>query len=111
MATPTVTNLNDSGDGSLRTAIADAANGDTINFQPGLVGTITLTSGELDITSSITIDAPPGITVDAQGHSRVLEVGAGTSTVDGLTLTGDRPQRAAASMLTPAPPSRCPIVQ
>src|SRR6516162_3471932 len=53
-----VTNLNDSGAGSLRAAVqaADASHGSTIDFAKGLHGTITLTSGELDITSSVTIN-------------------------------------------------------
>ena len=44
----TVTNTNDSGFGSLRQALADANNGDTINF--AVTGTIGLTSGELLVT-------------------------------------------------------------
>ena len=50
----TVTNLNDSGLGSLRQAIADAnttPGNDVIVFQPGLTGEVTLTSGELVINS------------------------------------------------------------
>ncbi len=44
----TVTNLNNSGDGSLRQALDDIAIGGTITFDPGLAGgTITLTSGPL----------------------------------------------------------------
>ena len=46
-ATFTVTNTNDSGAGSLRDAIDDAnatSVPDTITFQTGLTGTITLTS-------------------------------------------------------------------
>ena len=48
MATLTVTNLNDSGAGSLRQAVFDAntlAGSDTIDFTAGLSGTIVLTSG------------------------------------------------------------------
>lgn len=47
-ATITVTTINDNGSGSLRQALTDAANGDTINFHSSLNGhAITLTSGEL----------------------------------------------------------------
>ena len=46
--TITVTNGNDSGPGSLRQALADANDGDTINFDPS-VGTVTLTTAELAI--------------------------------------------------------------
>ena len=57
--TRTVTTTNDSGPGSLRQAIADAADGDTIQFDPSLNGqTITLTSAELVIAKSITISGP-----------------------------------------------------
>src|SRR5205085_3631213 len=60
-ATFTVTNLNDSGPGSLRQAIDDAngAGGpDVITFQAGLTGTITLTSGQLDLYDSVDIQGP-----------------------------------------------------
>src|SRR5438093_3528372 len=52
----TVTNTNDSGPGSLRRALADANNGDTINF--AVTGIIGLTSGELVINRNITISGP-----------------------------------------------------
>jgi hypothetical protein len=55
----TVLNTLDSGAGSLRGEIAAAAGGDTIVFDPGLNGqTITLTSGQLDITKDLTISGP-----------------------------------------------------
>ena len=51
--TRTVTNLADSGAGSLRATIAAATDGDTINF--AVSGAITLTSGELLINHDLTI--------------------------------------------------------
>src|SRR2546430_16737304 len=54
----TVTNLNDSGTGSLRDAINASANGDTIDFDPSVTGTISLTSGWLTISHSIMINGP-----------------------------------------------------
>ncbi|HWX83247.1 MAG TPA: FG-GAP-like repeat-containing protein, partial [Xanthobacteraceae bacterium] len=94
MATITVTNLNDSGAGSLRDAISTAAPGDTINFDPGLVGgTLFLTNGELDITRDVTIDGDinrngtPAITIDAGGNSRVFQFEDSiTATLNGLVL-------------------------
>ena len=70
-ATFTVTSLADSGAGSLRAAItaANAAAGaDTIVFQPGLNGTITLSSGELLISDSLIIAGPGAsrITIDTR---------------------------------------------
>jgi hypothetical protein len=57
--TITVTNVNDNGPGSLRQALADASNGDTINFDASLKGqTITVTTAELVIDKSVTISGP-----------------------------------------------------
>ena len=55
-ATITVTNTNDSGPGSLRHALANANNLDTINF--AVTGTIALTSGGLQVTKSVAISGP-----------------------------------------------------
>ncbi|MGZ0080261.1 DUF4347 domain-containing protein [Methylomonas sp. YC3] len=91
LATVTVTNNNDSGAGSLRAAIVSASSGDTITFNAGM--TITLTSGQLAIAKSLTIDGDlddngsADVTVDANYHSRVLSITSGTVTVDGLTMT------------------------
>src|SRR2546430_12263221 len=52
----TVTNTNDSGPGSLRQALADANDGDTITF--AVTGIIGLTSGEPVIDRNITISGP-----------------------------------------------------
>src|SRR5690349_15256023 len=53
-----VTNLKDAGPGSLRQAITDASVGDTVEFQQGLKGTITLTSAQLTINKLLTINGP-----------------------------------------------------
>src|SRR5215471_7767683 len=89
--TITVTNGNDSGPGSLRQALADASDGDTINFDPS-VGTVTLTTGELAIDKSLTLSgAPQMVTVErvSQTEFRIFHVMSGHSVeIDGLTITG-----------------------
>ncbi|MBP7451528.1 MAG: IPTL-CTERM sorting domain-containing protein [Ottowia sp.] len=84
----TVTSGADSGAGTLRQALADAATSagaDTIVFGSG-VTQITLAS-ELVVNSDVTITGP-GVTLDGQLRGRVLRVavGAGVS-LQGLTLT------------------------
>ncbi len=86
----TVTNTNDSGPGSLRQALADVNDGDTINF--AISGTIALTSAELVIDKSVTISAQPGsITVShSQGTPdfRIFHVMPGhTVTIQSLTIS------------------------
>jgi hypothetical protein len=73
-ATLSVTNLNDSGPGSLRQAIADALPGDTITFS--VYGTITLTSGALTIGKSLDIEGPGANMLKISGNhaSRVFVV-------------------------------------
>jgi len=81
-ATITVTNTNDNGAGSLRQALVDANNGDTIDFDPSLNGqTITLTTGELLINKNFTINGPGAnlLTVNGNASSRVFHVGSGTT--------------------------------
>jgi hypothetical protein len=101
-STLTVTSAADSGAGSLRAEIAAAHSGDTINFAPSLDGkTITLTSGQLLLNKSLTIDGPGAGQLAISGGltwfhgrplnngSRVFEViGSGTNvTLSGLTIT------------------------
>jgi len=87
-ATITVINTNDSGAGSLRQALADTNDGDTIDF--AVTGTITLTTDELLLDKSITISGPgsDNLTVDGNHASRVFHVSSGvTATVAGLSIT------------------------
>src|SRR5213592_3146538 len=52
----TVGNTNDGGPGSLRQALVDSHDGDTIDFDPALNGqTILLTTAELAIVKNVTI--------------------------------------------------------
>jgi predicted outer membrane repeat protein len=93
-STLTVTNNLDSGTGSLRADIAAAKSGDTINFAPSLDGqTITLTSGELAITTGLTIQGPGAsqLTVSGNNASRVFEVNSSQPVVlSGLTISNAR---------------------
>jgi len=89
MTTLTVTTTDDSGAGSLRATIAAAATGDTIVFAANLAQqTITLTSGQLDINKSLSIDssATAGLTLSGNNASRILNV-QGAVTVDLKNLT------------------------
>ena len=107
-ATFTVTNLNDTtpngctpADCTLREAILDAnasPGPDTINFAPGLNGTIPLTPGfgQLEITTDIYIDGPGAriVSVSGEDANRVfLVAGVGTTaTIEGLTITNGNAQ-------------------
>ncbi|MDX1415185.1 MAG: family 16 glycosylhydrolase, partial [Candidatus Promineifilaceae bacterium] len=75
-----VTTLDDSGPGSLREALDIIAMKGTITFDPGLAGgTIVLTSGQLLVDKSVTIDGSdaPGLTISGNDASRVLRIAAG----------------------------------
>lgn len=93
----TVTNLSDSGPGSLRQAILDsdgAPGADRVLFRSGLSGTVSLTGGELSITGPLDVIGPGAsvVAVRGNGTSRILHAGpvpAGTPvTISGLTVAG-----------------------
>jgi hypothetical protein len=104
-STLTVTSIKDSGAGSLRAEIAAAHSGDTIVFSPKLDGkTITLTTGEMDLTKDLTIQGPGAGQLTISGNSanwysdysairntyasRVFEVAQNaTVTLSGLTIS------------------------
>ena len=102
-ATLTVSNLNDSGPGSLRDRIAAAASGDTIVF--AVTGTVQL-STEISFSKNLSIAGPGSnlLTVRGWGNlRRVFYIDGGTSVVSGLTITNGRDAiRAAGSTKTRA---------
>src|SRR6267142_1520226 len=84
-----VTNLGDSGAGSLRDTIAASIGGDTITFAPGLTGRIDLTSGELPISRDLTIIGPgaTNLTLRAAASLRIFNITATTASLSGLTIS------------------------
>jgi hypothetical protein len=91
-ASPTtiiVTNTNDNGAGSLRQALVDANDGDTIDAT-GISGVITLTTGQLLVDKSVTINGAgvDVLAIDGNAISRVFEIvgGAKTVSISGLTI-------------------------
>ena len=99
----TLTDENDPYDGqtSLREAIAyanlGAASGDSIEFQSGLSGTISLSS-TLNITKALTIDGPGAATliIDGNNATQIFNIDDGNPatslpvSISGLTLTRGR---------------------
>jgi hypothetical protein len=89
--TITVTNTNDGGPGSLRQALTDANDGDTIVFDLGGAATIGLTSGELFINNNITISGPgPNMLTirrNSPTHFRIFHILRHTVTIEGLSIT------------------------
>jgi hypothetical protein len=83
-----VGNTNDNGPGSLRQALADANDGDTIDAT-GVSGVITLTTGELLVDKSVTINGSgsDSLAVDGNAASAVFHITAiGSTTISGLTI-------------------------
>src|SRR5436853_4503922 len=84
----TVTNTNDNGPGSLRQALVNANVGDTIDAT-GITGVITLTSGELLVNNSVTINGPGAdlLAVDGNAAGTVFQVmSMGPVTISNLAI-------------------------
>ena len=90
-----VSNTNDMGPGSLRQAIASAnasaGQPAIVQFQGGVTGTITLTTGEIAITQPIQVQGPGKgvVTVSGGGTQRIFSVQSASTLptiVSGLTL-------------------------
>ena len=103
-----------SGGTTLREAIQEAnstGGADTIVFQSGLSGTITLTGGQLAIDDDVTITGPGSgsLTVDADGASRAfllyLYLGSFEVNISGLTITGGAGAMTGLAQDIPLPPT------
>ena len=93
LSTLTVTNDNDSGSGSLRGALAAAVAGDSIQFAKSAFGTITLSSGPLEVQTGVKIKGPGAkkVTINGNNTFQDLLVAANvTASVSGLTITGGK---------------------
>jgi CSLREA domain-containing protein len=92
--TRVVSNLNDSGLGSLRDTIAAAVAGDTITFS--VTGVITLTGGEILIDKPLTISGPGARKLRISGNNagRVFNIDDGgvnpNVTISGVTLSNGK---------------------
>lgn len=95
LATFSVTNINDAGAGSLRQAILDAnaaAGADDIIFDStffSTVRTITLTTGQLNVTDALTIQGTgaANVTVNGNNTSRIFNLGATTVNINGISIS------------------------
>src|SRR6476660_5136340 len=86
-ATIIITNKNDSGPGSLRQALRDANDHDTITF--AVTGTITLTSGGLAVNKDVMISGPGKDQLSVDGNQALLVFGVfpdKTATISDLTI-------------------------
>lgn len=102
-STFTVTTNADTGPGSLRALIAaahaDATPPTIVDFAAGVTSPITLSTGEIGITKSMTIQGPGAdkLTINGVAGSRILSINNPSTSalisvgVSGLTLTGGNP--------------------
>ncbi len=88
-ATLIITNTNDSGPGSLRQAIADAAPGDRITFDSSLAGQTIALASDLTINKDLIIDGfglLPQIIISGEGIAHLQISSYPTVTIKGLTI-------------------------
>jgi parallel beta-helix repeat protein len=97
LALDLVTSSADNGSsGTLRSVLASASNGDTIEFASG-ISLIDLTQGQLEVNKDVSIDGPGAVSLTIRqttsGGARVFQVDSGTTVaMSGMTLTGGRSQ-------------------
>jgi hypothetical protein len=93
-ATLIVTTTNDSGPGSLRQAVIDAAPGDTINFDPSLAGQTIVLSSEINLDKDLSIDGSgldPAVEISGNLTGRIFNIPSNSSvTLESLLIKDGR---------------------
>jgi hypothetical protein len=92
-----VTNKADNGPGTLRSALATAANGDLIRFSLATPATILLVSNELFVQTDVSVIGPgPGsLIIDGNSTNRVFHIASNTVVcISGLTVSNGLAQKA-----------------
>lgn len=91
LATQTVTNCNDSGSGSLRSALAAAAEGDTVDMSALACSKITLGSELLTSRNNLTLKGKSAQALTISGNNQNFGIlghtGTGTLTISNLSMT------------------------
>ncbi|HVV97218.1 MAG TPA: hypothetical protein VHC92_08775 [Rhodanobacteraceae bacterium] len=91
---PVTSCADDGSAGTLRSVVASAVSGDTVDLSQLDCSTITLEGGQIEVSvASLTLTGPGRDLLEIDGHdaSRILfHSGTGTLTVNGLTLTRGR---------------------
>lgn len=98
---PVTSCADDGSPGTLRSVVASAMTGDTVDMGKLACGTITLLTGQIEVhVDDLTIAGPgrDALTIDGDDNGRVfLHDGAGTLTLTGVTLTHGHADSAAAN--------------
>ena len=72
--------------GSLRYQVAACGKGGTITFAPGINPVNLSVAQDIPLTQDLTIDGGGGVTINANGQSRIFFIAGGTITLKNLTL-------------------------
>jgi len=90
-AIPVTSCADDGSPGTLRSAVAAAASGDTLDLTELTCGTITLLTGQIEVhLDDLTLTGPGAdvLTIDGNDNGRVFHHdGVGTLTLGGMTIT------------------------
>ena len=81
-----VTSTEDSGNGSLRAAIAQAGNGDTITFASSLANSTITLGSTLTVTTGVTINGGQN-NITISGNNKVTDFTIANANIDGATPT------------------------